>query len=266
MAQEQHGISWKDEKLVEHQKTMYNTIITNIVEPSKEQKIFARETNQRLGLVIIEPREHEWLKGVIYNVSHLYGGKDVVLNIIHGNKNKEFVENIINDEWSNVNLYELPIDNLQQDQYNALLTNSQFWSYFKTQFVLIFQSDSFVRKEIPELFFLYDYCGSLVPWKAGNSKRMIQNGGTSLRKVKTMIDICTNNKYDKEKDTNEDVFFATHIDIDCMPPPTLATIFGVEHVYNPDPVVLHQVWRFQTIKDIVKWTNGTAGVPLLNLS
>ncbi len=261
----QHGIDWKNETLVEQQKNMYTQIITNVAEPSANKKKFARENNQKLGLVIVEPREHEWLKGVLYNMAHVYGGQDVVLYIVHGMQNEQFVKNIIDDSWSNVNFLKLPIENIDRNQYNQLLTNAQFWSYFKTEHVLIFQADTFIRKQIPDIFFLYDYVGSPWGWFPNGIKRRVGNGGFSLRKVSTMINICNKFTFNPETEEAEDVFFCKYIETDMVPPPTLASIFAVEHIYYNDPIGLHSIWRFQNFNDIMQWMNNTGGVPALSL-
>ncbi len=264
--QEQHGINWRDEKLVEHQKSIYNQIITNIIEPIPEKKKFAKEGKQKLGLVIVEPREHEWLKGTLYNMAHVYGGQDVVLYIIHGIKNEDFVKNIVDDEWSNVNFLKLPIENINRDDYNRLLSNSQFWSYFNTEYVLIFQTDTFIRKQIPDVFFLYDYIGSPWAWFPNGIKRRVGNGGFSLRKVSKMKEICNKYNFNPEQEEAEDVFFCKYIETDLVPPPSLASIFAVEHIYYPDPIGLHSIWRFQTINNIINWMSNIGGVPTLNVA
>lgn len=260
-----HGINYTDTDLVAKQKEMYNSILNNIVDISEEQKVFAKEDNQQLSLLIVEPRSHEWLKAVLYNMAHTYGGLNVPLYIVHGTQNKEFIDSIVGD-WSNIVFLELPVENLTKDEYSTLLTSSQFWSYIKTQYVLVFQTDSFIRKKIPDVFYYYDFVGAPWPWNPASNDRQVGNGGFSLRKVKAMLDICNKYTYDKEKYTAEDVFFSKHIVIDRVPPVELASQFAVEHIYNENPVGLHQIYRFQTIQDIVQLCSNKAGVPPLTLN
>lgn len=259
----EHGINFKDTKLVEHQFNLYKIIMDSIVPPSDEQKIFGNITeNNKLGLLIIEPREHEWFKPVLYNMAHVYGGKNVPLYIVHGNKNEQYIKNELND-WTNVNYLKLDIDNLTIKQYNNLLTNPSFWNLFNTEFILLFQTDTFIRRTIPEIFFMYHYIGAPWKWFPSGSKRCVGNGGFSLRKTSVMKNICEKYVYNEENDENEDVFFAKNIDMDFCPPPALASCFSVEHIYNDDPIGLHQIWRFQNFEDIFKLVNQTAGVPFL---
>ena len=258
-----HGISYENLELVAKQKELYNIIIQSIIEPPAEKKVFGKVDNNKLGLVIVEPRKHEWLKGVLYNMCHVYGGSNTPLYIVHGTDNEEFVKDICKD-WTNVNYLKLPIDDLEDDQYSELLTNSNFWTFFKTQYVLIFQTDTFIRKQIPEVFFFFDYVGSPWNWTPKNSERMVGNGGFSLRKVQAMIDICNCANYAKFNDEAEDVFFVKRIKKDFIPPPGLASCFSVEHVYFSDPIGTHQTWRFQTFDDIFKWMSNVGGVPTLS--
>ena len=259
----EHGIDYTNTELVSKQKEMYNSILSNIVDISEEQKVFAKENNQQLGLLIVEPRSHEWLKAVLYNMAHIYGGLDVPLYIVHGAENKEFIDNIVGD-WSNIVFLELPVDNLSKDEYSTLLTSEQFWSYIKTEFVLVFQTDTFIRKKIPEVYYYFDMVSAPWPWSPiGCNNRQVGNGGFSLRKVKTMLNICNKYTYNKENDIAEDVFFCKYVPIDRVPPVKLASQFSVEHIYNTNPVGLHQVWRFQTIHDIVQLTSNVGGIPPL---
>lgn len=256
-----HHISWQDTQLVEHQKKLYNTIINTIVPPSQQQKIFGTGSN-KLGLLIVEFREHEWLKGVLYNMAHVYGGQNVPLYIVHGNKNELFIKNILSD-WKNVNYLHLDMDNIDIDDYSELLTKSSFWSYFETEYILIFQTDTFIRKTIPEHMFFFDYIGAPWNWSPGGTKRQVGNGGFSLRKVDVMKEIADKYTYNKDNDVAEDVFYSKNIEIDHIPPKFLASTFAVEHLYHDDPIGCHQLWRFIKFADIFKLMSGVAGVPAL---
>ena len=96
---------------------MYNNkIFTNTLKYIKEPNTILTKwklpyEGQKLSVVMIEPREHENLKGVLYQMANIYGNTDVSLYIFHGNKNSNFVYNIINN-WNNVILLNLQIDNL----------------------------------------------------------------------------------------------------------------------------------------------------------
>ena len=75
-----------------------------------------------LSLAIIEPRKHEWMRAVLWNACHVWGGSGAALYIFHGNLNKEFVEDILEEAGiTGVILKPLGADNLYAciDTYNV---------------------------------------------------------------------------------------------------------------------------------------------------
>jgi len=227
--------------------TCYNDLVKHIKPPKNSQKIWAEPYNgQLLSVAIVEPREHELLPYVLYNMAHIYGGTDVSLYIFHGNKNIDYLNDIIKD-WKNVQLVNLNVDNLTINDYNVLLTSKSFYDHFKSEYVLIFQTDSIIRRRIDQDFFNYDYVGA--PWKDCNV--CVGNGGFSLRKVESMKYICENyvNTYG-----NEDLFFAhdLHNNNFSLPDPETASRFSIEMTYNNDPCGFHAIDKFHSIEVMEK--------------
>jgi hypothetical protein len=115
-------------------------------------------------------------------------------------------------------------------------------------YILVFQTDSLFLRKLPSKYLEnnYDYVGALFPAHFGD--RRVGNGGLSLRKVKSMIDVCQ--KYGPlpldNNTLNEDVFFSRH----CERFPSLedANEFSVEHVAHPSPFGHHQIYRFHSWK------------------
>ena len=60
-------------------------------------------------------------------------------------KNIDYLNSIIKD-WTNVQLINLDVDNLTINDYNILLTSKSFYDNFKSKYVLIFQTDSIIRR------------------------------------------------------------------------------------------------------------------------
>ena len=54
-----------------------------------------------MSAVIIEPREHENLAGVLNNMAWVYGNTSVSLYIFHGTKNEQFVKDTVKG-WTDV--------------------------------------------------------------------------------------------------------------------------------------------------------------------
>jgi hypothetical protein len=245
---------------VKYNNKIFTNTLNHIIEPDNIYKQWKLPyEGQKLSLVIIEPREHENLKGVLYQMAKIYGNTDVSLYILHGNKNSNFIYNIINN-WNGVLLLNLEIDNLTLYEYNSLLTNYKFWNLFKSEFVLIFQVDSIILKKIPEHFFDYHYIGA--PWFNNEfinkniifkNRKLIGNGGFSLRKVKIMFDICK--KYNFNNIINEDIFFSIHIDNNFLPDEDIALTFSIENKYYEDPVGMHNAWNYIENHNYIKLFN-----------
>jgi hypothetical protein len=198
----------------------------------------------KLGLVIIEPRKHKWLEGVLNNFALIYGNtSSICLYIFHGTENKEFIENITAN-WTNVNFVSLDKDNLTIPLYNELLVSPSFYETFREscEHILVFQTDTFLFKQIPEVYFQWDYVGAIWRYPPICSASYVGNGGLSLRRVSTMIDICKSNQYVPKKHVAEDVFFSIHTK--NKPSREEAKDFSTEHMWSDNPVGMHQFYRF----------------------
>jgi hypothetical protein len=240
--------------------TKYKELINKIPIPNEESKIWSASP-KHLSVCLIEFRCHEYIEKVLHNMSNVYGGTDVMLYIIHGNVNERYIKDIIWG-WNNVNLINLGCNNIDIETYNQLLTNHKFYDFFKTEFVLIIQTDTLIRKVIPSIFFNYAYVGA--PWhgypndypdnpqiKLGN--KLVGNGGFSLRRVQRMKNLLRMNKREPNSKMNEDVFISNHLADDEIPTVEIAKRFSVEWVYDEDPVGLHQVWKIYQFDIVEKW-------------
>jgi hypothetical protein len=191
--------------------------------------------------VIIEPRKHSFLPLVIKNFM-FYLQENWGLIIFHGDNNEEYVKNTVK-EMGEVKLINIGSGNLSKIEYNKLLSSSEFYNELSEN-ILIFQTDTFLRRNIPNEFLDYDYIGA--PWFWSNPNYydgiLVGNGGLSFRKKTAMLEIIR--KYDKEESMNEDVYFAIGLKKEKLKIPDLkiASEFSVETIYHPNPVGLHNTW------------------------
>jgi hypothetical protein len=226
----------------------YTETVKRIKISNDLQKIWSLpHKDQKLCVAIVEPRIHELLPYVLYNMANIYGGEDVSLYIFHGTKNEEYVKDIIRG-WKNVQLINLNVENLTIDNYNNLLISKSFYENFISKFVLIFQTDSLIRRKIDSDFFNYDYVGA--PWK-DNCQVCVGNGGFSLRKVETMKLICE--KY-KNVYGNEDLFFSHEVQKNGfnLPDVETASRFSSEWTLHPDPCGFHAINKFHRREEVEK--------------
>lgn len=221
---------------------------------------------QKLACAIVEPRCHKHLKAVLNSVARIYGNRDVSLYIFHGTDNIDFVKNIVRT-WHNTHLINMCVPNLQRSgSYSNLLTSIKFYKWFKASHVLIFQTDSVIRKEIDEIFFDFDYVGAPVAPYLGLITRDTLNGGFSLRRVSTFIEFLELFGEPREPG-NEDMWWCSQflgpkgrkLGIK-MPSKEIANTFSVESIYYEDPVGMHQVYRFLSkyqIQNLLQVFNGS---------
>lgn len=239
-------------------KALWNQVLTGICPPPSEKSRWAGSVSCKLSAVIVEPRAHEWLRPVIYNMAHVYGGGDVALHIFHGTENEAFVKNICRD-FTGITYHNLNVANLTIDEYNHLLTSADFWNNMNSEFALIFQTDTIIRRRIDNVFFNYDYVGAPWPFQVSYSMRPeknVGNGGFSLRRVSTMRSIAT---LDSISGQNEDVFFAERVSFNSLPTIEQAMVFSVEHMWHDNPCGVHQAWRFHSRNQIATLLHGLPG-------
>lgn len=189
--------------------------------------------------VIIEPRNHKDLEIICKNFMYYLNENDSNvkwgLKIYHGNKNKQYVEDFTQN-WSNIQLENLEIDDLSGILYNDMLKTTKFWESIPTENVLIFQTDTILRRFGIDEFISYNYVGA--PWIRYREGKNVGNGGLSFRKKSRMIEIT--NQYSDKEITMEDIYFCKYLKDEDIAPYDVAKRFSVEDIYYENPLGLHQ--------------------------
>jgi hypothetical protein len=194
--------------------------------------------------VIVEPRCSPYLERVIRNFIAILAPQGWGFILFHGVHNSFMVRKL------GIRQSLLHVENLTPMEYNDLLCSSSFWENLISQWnchhCLIFQCDTLLLRGDLERFLQYDYVGA--PWNFNFSR--VGNGGLSLRKVSTMIEICrTCPRYIRNNSTkelcrldNEDIYFAFYLERMHFRVPTvkIASEFSVETIYYNQPCGLHQ--------------------------
>lgn len=118
------------------------------------------------------------------------------LTIHHSTENADFIAEIVAG-WTGVQLVNLGVvASMTISDYNMHLTNASFYRSLTAAYVLIFQTDTLIRKPISAEYLNqstgYDYVGA--PWPpyfAPSPNIRVGNGGFSLRRVAAMIDFVS---------------------------------------------------------------------------
>lgn len=225
------------------------------------------EATYGIECAIVEPRRHENLSGVLRNMSHMC--PHMPLTIFHSQHNRKMIEDIV---WPNGpnNIRLIPIheqylnesNNMTHNDYNTLLTTPSFWDTFTYPKVLLFQTDTGIRKNEILRYYKYDYIGAPWSWTvAGQDNIHIGNGGLSLRSPAWMKRICSlrtrDDTYsDKTTGEPEDIFYARNM-IYCediqLPTVEVASCFAVEHNYSDDPMGFHKAYDFHDPEIVEHW-------------
>jgi len=160
---------------------------------------------------------------------------------MYGNKNKDFVLNIIDNDLSEyrerITIKNLNVDNLTIAEYNNLLTSKEFYDNIPSEIFLVFQTDSVICDENSKIindFMQYDYVGA--PWKDA-----VGNGGFSLRRKSKALEIISKCKRGNE---NEDVYFANPCTNIFKPSMEKAKMFSVEAYYSDKSFGVHKPWAY----------------------
>lgn len=218
-----------------------------------------------LECAIVEPRSHSNLAPVLCNISCMF--PYAALTILHSKENEQFVQDIIGVGNTNIKRICFTESNITVKEYNELMCTPSFWEHFQSPRVLIFQTDSGVRKNMVLRFMEFDYVGAPWHWPIyGDPYLYVGNGGFSLRNPRVMQKICSSFVRDPNYPDNraagepEDTFYARilpHISEVNLPSYDVASMFSVEHNVHQDPMGFHQGFGFHPEKMVKEWIANT---------
>ncbi|MBN2322398.1 MAG: hypothetical protein JXQ30_01590 [Spirochaetes bacterium] len=186
--------------------------------------------------VVVELRRHPHLSYVLRNVAYFLG-ESWRIHIFCGLDNEEFVREIVQG-WGGVSITNLGRKNYSKEDYSRLLLSCTFWRGIEAEHVLIFQTDSILRRRGIEEFLRYDYVGA--PWLSPDTPDTGGNGGLSLRRKSVMLSILKSGPPPGRGEA-EDVYFCRRLDEGGYntAPKDVALRFSVEELFHPDPLGTH---------------------------
>ena len=232
----------------------------SVVRPIVSEKF----ESSKFSAIIVEPRSHPALEFVLKNaIDHLSDEWTII--IMHGTKNKEFVENIVNNNLAEhsarIKLHNLNVENLTIQEYNNLLISKQFYDHVPTDTFLIFQTDSMICNSTDvkiSQFTGYDYVGAPL----AHIERMVGNGGFSLRKKSKMLEVIEKCKYDGT--APEDIYFQGCLNAELNKPSSdEAAMFSNEGEYSKLSFGVHKPWIWFTPEQLKLKTESCPGLDTL---
>lgn len=189
--------------------------------------------------ILIEPRDHPQLEfTILCNIHMTPGWKHY---IFHSAKNAEAVKRIVSPWHESVYLLECLPDQLDGTSYSRFICNKALWELVEADYVLIYQTDSYLRRRGIDLF--CDSCPIYgAPWSW--DKDDAGNGGLSLRRREDIIRILDTCPYDNK--TYEDRFFANGIKTlgYVLSPYEHRIQFCTESCWQCESLGVHQFWTY----------------------
>ena len=193
------------------------------------------------AFVIVERRCHPNLEFVLQNM--FYFGRDWSIYVFCSQQNLEFCRAICGKNKYAVNIIPIFDKVVSAEEgvreYNQLLQEYFFWEKIEAEHICVMETDSYLRKPIPEELLEYDYVGT--PW--GWDLKSPGGSGLTLRRRSAMLAICSSCK----KTEMQDSFVAQglqELKLRWLPAKPYGVATFVESYFTEDPVGVHQWWTF----------------------
>lgn len=190
-------------------------------------------------ILIIERRIHENLEFVFHNAVQF--GKGWCICFVCSDVNYQYCKEITNNH-PNIHFIPLfrgsPSYSEARDEYTRLLVNSLFYKGIPWENILIMQTDSYLRKQIPDSVLEYDYIAAPALW---DEKNLV--GGLSFRNKSAMIKIT---EEFHEDIPSEDLFLSEGCNRLGLKKPIFdnAMTYCTESCLYEDPIGVHQWWTY----------------------
>jgi len=199
--------------------------------PSKEQS--------KGYVFIIERRIHQNLEFVLHNAAWSAGMQGWNIGFICSDVNEAYINKISGGKALILPIFKgSPERDEARNTYNSTLKDPNFYKGLPSENLLFLQTDSYLRKKIPDFLTEYDFIGSPFAWDEDNA-----GGGTTFRKRSAMINICENFT---EPIESEDLFISKGIrSLNYMMPAFMDGVtYFTESCLFEDPIGIHQWWSF----------------------
>lgn len=210
---------------INERKEQFHKIFNKMVATLEDQNFIIKNKSENTKVaVIIEPRKHEFSKGVIYNIMYMLG-PGWNLHIFTSKESKEWYKDLF-PNWEFL-ITEIGVPDLTLEMYSQLLLNSHFWNTIKEENILIFQTDTMMFNSNINDFLEYDFVGANFFNSLDQSiHNGGNNGGFSFRHKTAMLDCLKNvsaQKFFEYRSSNgksnyicplhEDVYYSTACEI-----------------------------------------------------
>lgn len=122
----------------------------------KDIVVTNKDENNKVA-VIVEPRKHKYLLGVIKNVMSSLGN-DWNLHIFGSDNNEKYIKTNLKGNYTFTNLN---MSNLNETSLTILLQSLAFWESINEEHILFFQTDSFINNKNYTIPMEYGFIGPI---------------------------------------------------------------------------------------------------------
>jgi len=197
--------------------------------------------------VIVERRPHPNFAFILKNMA--IAAPHMSVYIFCSDENIEFIKILLGNKIANYNIIKAFSGTASRTQgkidYNNLLTDANTYSQINAEYILTMQMDCIIRRKIPSTIFRGTYWGSPWGWKS----HMPGGGGSTVRNVKQMIELCKKYRPDPKilLTETEDAWIAEKLAFEpamSFPDLEFRRAHIMESMPADNPIVLHQFWTF----------------------
>jgi hypothetical protein len=203
------------------------------------------KTKSKIGVILVATKSSFWLPLIIKNILHKI--KNCNLYLYSSIETINFLRKNLKEQFNGIYYCEVNIRNIKD--YNKMLLDVNFWKIIPNEYILITQPDCILLRDINEDDLKYDYIGAV----CGDLNNYIINGGLSIRKKETMIEICKNlSNKEKSGDIAEDIIFTNKIKEKYKVPSINECMnFSIESIGNLEKVLgIHGTDKYYINNDI----------------
>ena len=245
----------RHQKRLRLEPLVYDILKARYLKPLEEfWNTYEIPMNSDKCVVIVERRIHENLYFIMRNMAYFARGWSMC--IVCSDINLNYCKEISGHNKDRITFLPLfmgsPDGKTAKSDYNDLLKNPDFYSILNAENLLFAQTDTYLRKHIPDNLITYDYVASPYAWDQTSA-----GGGLSFRKRGVMIDIC---KKMGIVQCDEDTYICSGVKKLGYKMPEImeaVTYFSESCIYVDGdnlcgpPIGVHQWWTF--------FTNGLGG-------
>jgi hypothetical protein len=178
----------KHQKRLRLEPLIYDILKARYLKPLEEfWNTYEIPMNSDKCVVLVERRIHENLYFILRNIAYFARGWAVC--IVCSDINLDYCKEISGHNKDRITFFPIfkgnPDAKRGKAEYNTLLKTPEFYKMLDSEKILLMETDTYLRKTIPDEIFNYDYVASPYAWDLD-----MAGGGLSFRKRSTMITIC----------------------------------------------------------------------------